>query len=234
MNFPQLPRLHLVTDDWVLASSDFVRRVERAIVGGASGPGFALHLRAPGTGGRRLWEIGCALLPLCQEAGVPLLVNDRIDLALVLGADGAHLGRRSLPPSAARSLLGAEVLLGASVHGVEELTEVLGRCGNGGAIAGGVDFVLAGSAFATTSHPGRTPIGIEGVRAIVEGSGGIPVLAIGGIHRDRVTAVMSTGAYGIALLSSVWNAGDPGEVVAALLDRIGEYLRTSDGQSAGG
>jgi len=218
MSRPQLPRLHLITDDRVHASPDFIRRVEGAIAGRREGAAFALHLRGHKTGGRRLWEIGCALLPLCREAGIPLLVNDRIDLARVLAADGAHLGSRSLPPGVARILLGAEPLLGASVHGVEELREVAGK----------VDFVLAGSAYATTSHPGGTPIGVDGVRVIVEASGGVPVLAIGGINRDRVTAVMSTGAYGIALLSAVWDAGEPAKVVADLLDRIGESLQTSD------
>lgn len=210
-----LPRLHLVTDDRILLASDLFRRLERVLSG--AGSRVALHLRGPGTSGRRLWEIGKTILPLCREAGVPLLVNDRVDLALVLGSAGAHLGGRSLPAGVARQILGADRLLGLSVHGPEGVA----------AGEGVVDFLFAGSAFPTRSHPGLPPIGLEGVQRTVVAARGLPVLAIGGIDEGRIPDVLAAGAYGIALIGAVWDAKDPGGAAASLLDRIADSLQSS-------
>jgi thiamine-phosphate pyrophosphorylase len=108
------------------------------------------------------------------------------------------------------------------VHGEEEAREALG-----------VDFLLAGSTFVTASHPGRPPIGLEGVLKIVRVADGVPVLAIGGIDAERVEEVMATGAYGVALLSGVWDAEDPRAAVLSLLDRIDRSLQTSESRSGG-
>lgn len=239
-----IPRLHLVTDDRVLSAPGFVRNVERVLeglrsrqsrphtaeraTGGRQGSSesvsaLALHLRGPATSGRALWEIGQTIMPLCRAAEVPVLVNDRIDLALLLGAEGVHLGARSLPPEIAREILGAEPLIGASVHSVAEVRE--GR---------EVDFLIAGSAYPTPSHPGERPTGPSGVQDIVAGADGLPVLAIGGINLDRIAEIMASGAYGVALITAVWRAGDPGEAVTALLDRIETSLQTTGERSGEG
>jgi thiamine-phosphate pyrophosphorylase len=229
MNLIHLPRLHLVTDDRVLSAPEFPKRVEAALEGarrgwggrggaiaGGVGSQVALHLRGPATSGRRLWEIGRAILPLCREAAVPVLVNDRLDLALVLGAEGAHLGERSLPPVVARGVLGADALLGFSVHGPDGVASA----------AGAVDFLFVGSAYATRTHPGRPPIGLEGVRRSVTAAN-VPVLAIGGVEGGRIPELLRAGAYGVALIGAVWDSTDPGGAVTSLLDRIGDSLQSS-------
>lgn len=252
---PRVPRLHLVTDDRVLSAPDFLRRAASAIEGaanwggaiaiGGKGPpgrenaaptraiaiaetvGTALHLRAPGLGGRRLWELGRALLPLCRAAGVSLFVNDRLDLALLLGGEGVHLGRRSLPPTEARTLLGNGPLLGVSVHGQAELRDEIRSASDVASASAAIDYFLAGSVFPTASHPERTPMGAEGLAELVSAAQGVPVVAIGGITGERVAATMAAGGYGVALLSGIWGGEDPGAAVSGLLDRIGQSLQTS-------
>ncbi len=135
---------------------------------------IAFHLRGPRSPGRWLEELACLLCPVARSSGVPLLVNDRIDVALVSGADGAHLGRRSLPLSAARRLLPDGAVVGCSVHGAPEAE-------GWGAPPGALpDFFFVGPLFATRSHPSvaaAAPGLIAAVRAVRPG---VPQLGIGG------------------------------------------------------
>nr|NIP56877.1 thiamine phosphate synthase [Gemmatimonadota bacterium]NIR77255.1 thiamine phosphate synthase [Gemmatimonadota bacterium]NIT85774.1 thiamine phosphate synthase [Gemmatimonadota bacterium]NIU29599.1 thiamine phosphate synthase [Gemmatimonadota bacterium]NIU34648.1 thiamine phosphate synthase [Gemmatimonadota bacterium] len=134
-----------------------------------------------------------------------------VDLALVLGLEGVQLGARSLPPSVVRELLGPEALVGVSVHGPDEAV----RAENGGA-----DYLVVGTIFPSPSHPGRSGAGPERVAA-VSGGTRVPALAIGGITPERVRAVLESGAHGVAVLSGIWDAEDPG----AALDRYLGALR---------
>lgn len=119
-----------------------------------------------------------------------IVVNDRIDVALACGADGVHLPASGLPTSAARILAPAGFLVGRSVHSAEEA-----------ASAGPVDYVIAGTVFATASKPdGARLLGLDGLRAVVTASSA-PVLAIGGVSTDRLEEIASTGAAGIAAIS---------------------------------
>ncbi len=207
-----LPRLHLVTDDHVLSLPDFPERARRAV--GAGGDALALHLRGPATTGRALHAIGTALLPVTRSHGTPLLVNDRVDVALALGAEGVQLATRSLPFPSARAILGPRALLGRSVH---EEAEVRGLVGEGAGEVGGVDFLFAGTLYSTRSHPGRPGIGGAGLRALVRAARGIPLLGIGGVGADRVPEVLESGAWGVAVIRAVWLAPDPAEAVRGLL-----------------
>ena len=137
-----IPRLHVVTDDGVLAREDFLVRAREVLEAGSD---VALHLRGPHTSGRRLSDLAGALRDEAIAAGATLLVNDRVDVALCSRVDGAHLGRRSLSPLEARRLLGPDRLVGASVHGVEEAASA----------ARGADFLFVGALWATSSHPDR-------------------------------------------------------------------------------
>lgn len=172
----------------------------------AGGHRLALHLRGPGTPGARLYSLATDLRAAAGAAGALLFANDRVDVTLVAGLDGVHLGKRSLPPAVARPLLPKGTWVGVSVRDPE------------GARAAGedADYLVVGAVFATPSHPGRAgsgPAGIAHVRAAV----GLPLFAIGGVTAERVPEVIAAGAQGVAVLSGIWSAGDPAAAVAKYL-----------------
>ncbi|MBT8396971.1 MAG: thiamine phosphate synthase, partial [Gemmatimonadetes bacterium] len=180
-----IPRLHIVTDDDTLGREGFVRQGMTILEAG--GEDVVFHLRGPRTPGRSLYSLARKLAPVAEEWGALLLANDRVDLALALALPGAHLGQRSIPPSAARQILGPDRVLGLSIHGAEQAGEVEG---------GNVDFLFVGTIFPSSSHPGRTPGGaglIRDIRAVT----GRPILAIGGITPERIPAVLAAGGKGV-------------------------------------
>lgn len=210
-----VPRLHLVTDDAVLADPGFAGRARDALAAGKSD--VALHLRGPGTPSRRLHELAVALREPAATAGSLLLVNDRVDLALAAHLDGVHLPGGGLPAEAARSLLGPGACIGVSVHGTREAVP---------AADGGADFLVVGTVFATSSHPGREPAGPEILREVAAGVD-VPLVAIGGVTPERVADVVDAGAYGVAVLSGVWGRD------AAPRDAVGRYLSALDVERSG-
>jgi thiamine-phosphate pyrophosphorylase len=147
-------------------------------------------------------------------------VNDRVDLALVLGADGAHLGERSLATGDARAVLGDGALLGRSVHGERGAEREREEVGRGGRRS--VDFLLAGPVFETPSHPGRPGLGAAGLSAIVRAAGGIPVLGIGGVTADRIDEILRAGARGVAVVRSAWEREDTRGAIEELLHELPE------------
>lgn len=204
---PGLPRLHLVTDDRVVAAPAF-REIAAAVIT-AGGGDLALQLRAPGASGRALYEAAAALVPVAAASGALLLVNGRADVARAAGAGGVQLPRRGIPPEAARRVMGAAAVIGASVHSPAEARE-----------AGGADFLLAGTIFRSGSHPDRPPAGTSLIRELLPI--GRPVIAIGGITPDRVPEVLAAGASGVAVLAAVWDAGDPVAAVLHFLETLRE------------
>lgn len=219
-----IPRLHLVTDDRVLAEGGFPARAQA--VGAGAGARAAIHLRGPGTPARRLWEVARDVKDRLQGTGCPLFVNDRVDLALLLRPAGVHLGARSLPPERARALFGPAGLLGRSVHGAGEVA-ALGPEG-----LESLDYLVVGTLFATPSHPGREGAGPERVREVAEVAGGLPVLGIGGITPERIPEVLEAGAHGVAVLRAVWDADDPGAAAADLVAALPEIPGKGEPQGA--
>ncbi len=211
MSYPIVPRLHVVTDDAVLARQGFVAAASSVLEAG--GDAVALHVRGPKTSGRTLFGVASRLRAPARRWGSTLLVNDRVDVALAADADGAHLGERSLPVEVARALMGAGRSVSRSVHGPGALAE---------AAASGTDFVFAGTVFASASHPDRPGIGAAGLSGILAAAPGIPGMGIGGIDVAGVPAVLAAGAHGVAVLSGIWGRRDP---AAAVLD----YLAALDG-----
>lgn len=207
---PALPRLHLVTDDDVLRRPDF-RETAQSILA-RHGAAVALHLRGHGLSGAELYRLGCALIPIASDAGALLLVNDRIDLALALGAAGAQLGRRSIPLAAARGLLGTDRWLGYSAHDPAELAPATGD---------GADYIVYGTIFPSATHPGEATAGVEGVREAASRAT-LPIIVIGGMTPERVPLVQAAGAYGVAVLGGVWSAVDPLDAVGAFLTVLEE------------
>ena len=201
----RLPRLHAVTDDAVLARPGFPARARAALAAG--GPDLALHLRAPHAGGRVLWELAEPLARAAEQCGALLVVNDRVDVALAVGAGGVQLGRRSMLAADARRLLGAATVIGCSVGTLDEARAALGA---------GADFVVAGSVHATATHPGREGMGAAGLRAVA--GPGTPTVAIGGMTPERVAEARGAGACGVAAIRAVWDADDPARAVASFLE----------------
>lgn len=203
-----LPRLHIVTNDEIVARPDFLATAAELLTLGRER--LALHLRVPAAGGRRMFDLAERLVAIAGGSGATLIVNDRLDVALAVSARGAQVGRRGLPLQDARKLLGAERLLGASVHDVEE-----GRC----AAAAGSDFLLAGTLYPSSSHPERAPTGPEWLTAL-NASGEAPVIGIGGIDLERVREVLAAGAAGVAVIRAVWDAEQPGDRLLRFIDAL--------------
>ncbi len=194
-----LPRLHAITNSDILALSDLT---ERATVIGRS-PDVALHARAPGVPGRMLVEFAEVLLRATSVGGARLFVNDRVDVALLAGAEGVHLPAGGLPIPKVRALVGPDRWIGRSTHSPAEAQRAADE---------GADYVFLGPIWETPSHPGQ---GL-GVAAIEQGRAA-RIIAIGGITPDRVAHCLDAGAYGVAAIASLWRAPDPGSAAAEML-----------------
>ncbi|HEX6925938.1 MAG TPA: thiamine phosphate synthase [Longimicrobiaceae bacterium] len=203
----ELPKLHVVTDDEVVARDDFLEVAHAILAAGAERVAF--HLRAPRSGGRAVFRLAEVLASVAASTGSPLIVNDRADVAVAAGAAGVHLGARGLPPEDARRLLGPDRLLGASVHTAEEAHR---------AALAGADYLLAGTLYDTPSHPGRRGSGPDWLREAARGE--IPVIGIGGVTLDRVPEVVRAGAWGVAVIRGVWNAEHPREAVRRFIEAL--------------
>lgn len=191
--------LHLITDR---QTPDLEAAVAAALRGGVDW----VQVRDKSAGASELYALAGRLLPLCRESGSGLLVNDRLDVALAAGADGVHLARKSLPVAAARRLLPPGLLLGVSVHSLEEALA---------AAEHGADYLTFGSVFPTRSHPGRPAAGLEALAEVVVAVD-VPVLAIGGIGPENVERVLATGVAGVAVISSILLDPDPAAAAARL------------------
>jgi len=215
VDWGRVPRLHVVTDDDVMAAPDFPA-VSRALVA-AGGGGVALHVRGPRTSGRRLHIIASDLLAAAAQTGAWVVVNDRVDVALATGARVVHLAGRSLPAVEARRILGEDARIGVSCHTPDEAAD---------ASREGADWIFAGTTYPTPSHRGREGCGPEGVHRASVAAGGVPVLAIGGVTAERVSEVVAAGAHGVAVVRAVWSAPDP---VVALKEFLHELARDAGG-----
>jgi thiamine-phosphate pyrophosphorylase len=202
-----LARLHIVTDDAVLASPAFAVRARAALEAG--GAAVALHLRGHATPGRTLFDLAASLRPVTRETGARLYVNDRVDVALTAGLDGVQIGTRSLPITSVRALA-PRLSVGYSAHEGDDI-----------AALGDIDFAFVGPVFATDSHPDHPGMGPSFVGTMSRRSP-VPVIAIGGITADRCGAVLTHGAYGVAALGAVWRAPQPGPAVTQLVRAVDE------------
>jgi thiamine-phosphate pyrophosphorylase len=206
---PDVPALHIVTDDTVLARPGFARSARTLIEDG--GPRVAVHLRGPDSGGRFLYALANELVPIAQESGAWLVINDRVDVAMAAQADLVHLGARSMSITDSRALLGPAARVGASTHTPSETDA---------AVRMGADWVFAGTVYETPTHPGRRGAGREGLAAIVTVAEGVPVFAIGGVTPGRIPEILEAGATGAAVIRGVWNATRPAEALYEYLDAL--------------
>ena len=190
-----LPRLHAITDERIARRPDVVEIARELAIGGGSD--LALHARGHELTGLEHYALSVQL----SSSPSFIFVNDRLDVALSVPCAGVQLGHGSLPVSAARAL-NPLWWIGKSVHNLVEAEA---------ASAEGADYLVVGPVFATASHPGRTPLGVGGLKQIVAAARDLPVIAIGGITVDRVREVRSAGAYGIAAIRALWDAAEPAD-----------------------
>ena len=179
--------------------------VREAIAGGVD----AVQLREKHTQAIDRYETGQKLRELTSEADVPLIVNDRVDLAVALDADGVHLGDDDLPIDVARRQLGADAVVGRSVS-----TPDAARA----AAAAGADYLGVGAVFATGTKDTReseSEIGVDTVAAVADAVS-IPIVAIGGITTENASSVAAAGADGVAAVTAITEADDPAAATRAL------------------
>ena len=202
------PALVLVTDRTQVRGGDLVAAVDRAVAGGV----HAAILREKDLPAGELLALAVSLRQVTEGRAL-LLVNDRVDVALACGADGVQLGETGLPVEAAQRLVEGRqpFLIGRSVHDLE---------GARRAAAAGADYLLFGNVFATASHPGRPPAGLERLAGVCAGVP-CPVIAIGGITAGSAGDCLRAGAQGVAVISAILGSPDPQaaakELLAAML-----------------
>jgi thiamine-phosphate pyrophosphorylase len=201
-------RLYLITDRRQLpAGRTLLDTVEAALAAGIR----MVQLREKDLSARELFALAQQLRQVSRRYGARLLINDRIDVALAVEADGVHLGGHSLPVAVARQLLGPQRLLCVSTHHPEEIKT---------AAAAGADFVTFGPVYATPSKAAYgPPQGLERLRAACADSK-LPVFALGGINAERLPEVLSAGATGIACIAAVLSAHQPAAAARNLLQQL--------------
>lgn len=195
------PCLALVTDRRLGPGDTLPERIAAAVAGGVD----LVQLREKDLPGGPLLELAAAVQERIGGQSL-LLVNERGDVAAALPAAGVQLGEDALPVAAARRLLGADALIGRSVHS---------PAGAQAAAAAGADFLVAGTMYASRSHPGEPPAGPALIRQIAAGVN-VPVIGIGGITAANVGAVMQAGAAGVAVITGILAAPDPERAAAQL------------------
>ncbi len=168
----------------------------------------AVQVRAKGASARELLELGRQILPFARDRGALLFVNDRLDVALALGADGVHLGPDDLPVAAARRAMPAGFLIGASTDDPDGARRL---------VADGADYIGCGAVYATSTKPDvGEVIGLAGLDRVVSAVD-VPVVGIGGITIPRSAEVATTAAAGVAVVGAVMAAADVAAAVKGLL-----------------
>jgi thiamine-phosphate pyrophosphorylase len=211
---PLDPTLYLVTDTALSAPRAVPEVVAAAVAGGVT----CVQVRDKAASRRELLALTRAVQAvLASTPHVALVVNDAVDVALIAGADGVHVGQDDLPPTEVRSLLGPDAWLGVSVGGDADLAAVLALP------PGTVDLVGLSPVWGTPTKPDAGPaLGLDGVRRLAARArtGGVRSVAIGGIHAENVAEVAATGVDGVCVVSDVCAATDPETSARLLRDRL--------------
>ena len=203
--------LYLVTDSRRCGGRDVPDVVAAAVAGGVT----AVQVRDKDASRRELLALVRAVQAAVAGTGVPVVVNDAVDVALLAGADGVHVGQDDLPPEEIRALLGPDVLLGLSVSSVAQ-ARAAERLP-----AGTVDHLGVGPVWRTATKPDAAePLGLDGLRQVVAAST-LPCVAIGGIDAHNAAAVRATGVAGLCVVSAVCAAPDPAAAARSLLPGAG-------------
>lgn len=198
-------QLHMITDG--MKQDDELREiVANALYGGVD----VIQLRYKSAAALDIYTLGELIHPVIKEYNAGLLINDRLDVALALRSDGVHLAGKSLPVGAAKEIAPKNMILGCSVHSVDDAKRVEEQ---------GANYVTFGHVFATHSKPGLPPRGVESLQEVVDAVS-IPVLAIGGITADNIDQVLATGCAGVAVIGAISQETDPEKAARQLRDKM--------------
>jgi thiamine-phosphate pyrophosphorylase len=186
----RLPRVYALTDV-ELSGFSHAEQVELLSLGGAT----FIQLREKEMPALEFYEQAKAAVAVAERNGVQLIINDRVDVAIAVGADGVHLGQDDLPPEAARKLLGPNAILGYSTHNIDQALE---------AVKLPIDYLAIGPIFPTKTKSDTAPVlGLEGLRAVRRVIGDFPLVAIGGITHLNARDAIEAGADSVAVISAL-------------------------------
>ena len=186
----KLPRIYPLTDVQ-LSGISHAEQVKLLSLGGAT----LIQLREKRMPALEFYEEAKAAVAVAERSGVQLIINDRVDVAIAVGARGVHLGQDDLPPDAARKLLGESAIVGYSTHNVEQALE---------AVKLPIDYLAIGPIFPTSSKTDTFPVlGLEGLRAVRSAIGDFPLVAIGGITHANARDAVEAGADSVAVISAL-------------------------------
>lgn len=195
--------LHVITDTVLQSRYSHLELTRLSLLGGAD----TIQLRMKKGSTREMIDNAMKMREFCEEAHVPLIVNDRIDVALASGAHGVHLGKEDFPIRLARELMGKDKIIGGSASNIDEAM----KC-----VEEGADYIGFGPIYPTSSKQDAGFVkGIMLLQEMVKHIS-VPVIAIGGIDERGVTEVIQNGAHGVAVISSVCCADDPEKAVRRL------------------
>ncbi len=181
--------LYLCTDRNIMSTETLEQAVEAAVKGGCT----VVQLREKNCTSYEFYELALSVKNITDYYGVPLIINDRLDIAAAVNADGVHLGQKDLPANIARAVLGESKIIGVSANNLEAALK---------AENDGADYLGVGAVFATGTKKDTKPVAIESLKEICSRVS-IPVVAIGGIKRDNISLLNGTGISGVAVISSV-------------------------------
>ena len=192
--------LYVITDERLIPRKRLAEMVEKTIKGGAK----VVQLREKESSSEEILRLAGELLKLTRRYNVPLIINDYLEIARDIGAEGVHLGQNDASIAEARSVLGDRAIIGVSCYssierGIDAHKE-------------GADYLAFGTPFFTPTKPGRQPTSFEILREAKKIIPKIPIFAIGGITPQNVASVLETGVDGIAIITSVFGSSDPEEV----------------------
>lgn len=203
--------IYLVTDDGCLQGRALIDCVCEALEGGVT----LVQYRAKTASSAEMYAEALQLKALCDSFNVPLIINDRLDIAMAVGAAGVHLGQDDLPCAAARRILGEDYIIGVSAHNPAEAKA---------ALQSGADYLGCGAVFGTATKADVKKLGTEGLTAICREKG-LPVVGIGGVTADNYREVRAAGADGAAIVSGILAQPDIRATVRAIARVSQEFTK---------
>lgn len=203
--------IYLVTDDGCLQGRALLDCVREALEGGVT----LVQYRAKTASSAEMYDEALQLKALCDSFNVPLIINDRLDIAMAVGAAGVHLGQDDLPCAAARRILGEDYIIGVSAHNPAEANA---------ALQSGADYLGCGAVFGTATKADVKKLGTEGLTAICREKG-LPVVGIGGVTADNYREVRVAGADGAAIVSGILAQPDIRTTVRAIAKVSEEFAK---------
>ncbi len=203
--------IYLVTDDGCLQGRALIDCVREALEGGVT----LVQYRAKTASSAEMYAEALQLKALCDSFNVPLIINDRLDIAMAVGAAGVHLGQDDLPCAAARKILGEDYIIGVSAHNPAEAKA---------ALQSGADYLGCGAVFGTATKADVKKLGTDGLAAICKAKG-LPVVGIGGVTADNYREVRAAGADGAAIVSGILAQPDIRTTVEAIAKVSQEFAK---------